>query len=61
MVMVGAFFVGHEAVAKVLIGTAGDDTLVENDRDERLTGRDGEDRLKAVKLGGFGRDEEGES
>jgi hypothetical protein len=51
--MVGAFFVGHEAVAKVLIGTAGDDTLVGNDRDERLTGRDGEDRLEAVKLGGF--------
>ena len=47
--MVGAFFVGHEALAKVLIGTAGEDTLVGTDRDERLTGRDGEDRLKAVK------------
>ena len=58
--MVGAFYVGHEALAKVLIGTAGDDTLVETDRDERHTGRDGEDRLKAVKLGGFGREEEGE-
>jgi hypothetical protein len=50
-VMVGAFFVWHEALAKVLIGTAGDDTLVGTDRDERL---------KAVKLGGFGREEEGE-
>jgi hypothetical protein len=47
--MVGALFVGHEALAKVLIGTAGDDELVGTDRDERLAGRDGGDRLKAVK------------
>jgi hypothetical protein len=59
-VMVAAFFVWHEALAKVLIGTAGDDTLVGTEGDERLTGRDGEERLKAVKLGGFGREEEGE-
>jgi hypothetical protein len=57
VVMVGALFVGQEALAKVLIGTAGDDTLVGTDRAERftgfrgadrLTGREGEERLKAL-------------
>jgi Ca2+-binding RTX toxin-like protein len=55
VVMVGALFAGHEALAKVLTGTGGEDTLVGTDRDDRftglrgpdrLTGRDGEDRLK---------------
>jgi hypothetical protein len=46
VVMAGALFVGQEAVAKVLIGTTGDDTLVGTDRDDRLKGRAGEDRLK---------------
>ena len=43
VVMAGALFVGQEAVAKVLIGTTGDDTLVGTDRDDRLKGRAGED------------------
>ena len=46
VVMVGAVFAAHEAVAKVLIGSGGDDTLVGTDRGDRLTGRDGEDYLK---------------
>ena len=55
VVMVGALFAGHQALAKVLSGTAGDDTLVGTDTNDRftglrgadsLTGRDGEDRLK---------------
>jgi hypothetical protein len=48
VVMVRALFAGQEDVAKVLTGTAGDDTLVGTDRDDRFTGRDGEDCLKAV-------------
>ena len=48
LVMAGALFAGQEVLAKVLTGTAGDDTLVGTDRDDRFTGRDGEDRLKAV-------------
>jgi hypothetical protein len=48
VVMVRALFAGQEALAKVLTGTAGDDTLVGTDRDDRFTGRDGEDRLKVV-------------
>jgi Ca2+-binding RTX toxin-like protein len=61
VVIVGALFAGHQALAKVLSGTAGDDTLVETDTNDRftglrgadnLTGRDGEDRLK----GGRGND-----
>ena len=55
VVMVGALFATHQALAKVLTGTEGEDTLVGTDRDDRLTGlrgsdrltgRDGEDRLK---------------
>jgi hypothetical protein len=42
VVMVGAFFAGHEAIAKVLTGTGGNDTLVGTHRDHRLTGRGGE-------------------
>jgi Ca2+-binding RTX toxin-like protein len=55
VVMFGAFFVGHEALAKVLTGTGADDTLVGTDGEDSLTGlrgrdglkgRDGKDRLK---------------
>ena len=46
IVMVGALFATHEALAKVLTGTAGDDTLVGTDGKDRLKGRAGEDRLK---------------
>jgi hypothetical protein len=41
VVMVGALFAGHQALAKILTGTAGDDTLV---------GTDGKDRLKGTAL-----------
>ena len=34
-VMVGALFAGHEAIAKVLTGTAGDDTLLGTDKEDR--------------------------
>src|SRR5215208_135713 len=55
VMMAGTLFAAHEALAKVLTGTAADDTLVGTNRDDRLTGlsghdsltgRDGEDRLK---------------
>ncbi len=46
VVLVGALFAGQEALAKVLTGTAGDDTLVGTDRDDRFTARDGEDHLR---------------
>jgi hypothetical protein len=36
VVMAAAFFAGHEALAKVLTGTAGEDTLVGTDRYDRL-------------------------
>jgi hypothetical protein len=45
VVMVGALFAGHQALAKVLSGTAGDDTLVGTDTNDRLTGLRGHDRL----------------
>jgi serralysin len=38
----GAFFAGQEALAKVLIGTGGEDTLVGTDMEDRLTGRGGQ-------------------
>jgi len=41
VVMVGAFFAGHQALAKALTGTDGDDTLVGTDSDDRLTARRG--------------------
>ena len=47
VVMAGALFAGQEALAKVLTGTPGEDTLVGTDRYDRLTGRAGEDSLKA--------------
>ena len=46
VVMVGALFTGQEALAKVLTGTAGEDTLLGTDGKDRLKGRAGEDRLK---------------
>ena len=45
VVMVGALFAGHEALAKVLTGTGGDDTLVGTVGNDHLDGRAGDDRL----------------
>jgi len=54
VVMVGApfFFAAHEAVAKVLTGTAGD-TLAGTEGDDRLKGGGGDDEIE----GGSGNDE----
>jgi Ca2+-binding RTX toxin-like protein len=46
VVMVGALFAGHEALAKVLTGTAGNDTLVGTDGKDRLDGRGGDDEIE---------------
>src|SRR5829696_8789015 len=46
VVMVVALFAGHEALAKVLTGTGGDDTLVGTDRDDRLVGRAVDDEIE---------------
>jgi hypothetical protein len=46
VVMVGALFATHEALAKVLTGTAGDDTLLGTDGKDRLKGRRGADHLQ---------------
>src|SRR5918995_1984696 len=46
VVMVGALSATHKALAKVLSGTSGEDTLVGTDRADRLDGREGEDSLK---------------
>jgi Ca2+-binding RTX toxin-like protein len=53
VVMVAAFFAGHEALAEVLTGTAGNDALLGTDRDDRLDGRGGDDEIE----GGSGNDE----
>ena len=45
VVMVLAFLAGHEALAKVLTGTAGNDTLLGTSRADHLTGLRGDDRL----------------
>jgi len=45
VVMLGAFFANHEALARVLTGTSGDDTLVGTDGSDRLTGLRGADHL----------------
>jgi Ca2+-binding RTX toxin-like protein len=45
VVMVGALFAGHQVLAKVLSGTAGDDTLVGTDTNGRFTGLRGADSL----------------
>jgi Ca2+-binding RTX toxin-like protein len=51
VVMVGVpFFVAaHEALAEVLTGTDGEDTLVGTDRDDRLVGTDRDDRLTGLR------------
>jgi Ca2+-binding RTX toxin-like protein len=46
VVMFGVFFAAHEAIAKVLTGTAGDDALIGTDLDDCLRGRAGNDYLK---------------
>jgi hypothetical protein len=46
LVMVGALFTGHEALARVLTGTGGEDTLVGTDGDDHIKGRAGEDGIK---------------
>jgi Ca2+-binding RTX toxin-like protein len=46
VVMVGALFAAHEALAEILTGTAGDDTLLGTDGKDRLKGRRGADRLQ---------------
>jgi hypothetical protein len=48
VVMVGGFFFAQQAIGKVLSGTAGEDTIVGTDREDRFTGHRGPDRLKAV-------------
>src|SRR5918995_833975 len=53
VVMVGALFATHEALAKVLTGTSGDDLLLGTDRDDRLKGGGGDDEME----GGGGNDE----
>jgi hypothetical protein len=45
VVMLGALFAGQEATAKVLTGTGGKDRLIGTDRENRFTGREGEDHL----------------
>jgi Ca2+-binding RTX toxin-like protein len=47
VVMVAALFAGHEALAKVLTGTGGEDTLLGTDGDDRLDGRGGDDEVDA--------------
>src|SRR5215213_4470749 len=49
VMMVGALFATHEALAKVLTGTGGKDTLLGTDRDDHLDGRggDGDDDVDA--------------
>ncbi len=62
VVMVGALFAGHEALAKVLTGTGGEDTLLGTDRDDRLDGRGGDDEIEGDggndRLKGRGGDDE---
>jgi hypothetical protein len=43
VVMLGALFAGQEATAKVLTGTGGKDRLIGTDKENRFTGREGED------------------
>ncbi len=54
VVMVGALlFTGHQALAEVVIGTEGDNTIVGTNGDDRLEGRAGDDTIR----GGGGNDE----
>ena len=46
VLMVGALFATHEALAMVLIGTSGNDTLLGIDGDDRLDGRGGDDEIE---------------
>ena len=46
VVMVGALCATHEALAKVLTGTSGDDMLLGTDGDDRLDGRGGDDEIE---------------
>jgi PIN domain nuclease of toxin-antitoxin system len=57
VVMVGAFFAAHEAVAKVLTGISGEDTLVGTARDNRLTGRGGDLASLGLSVVSFGEHE----
>jgi Ca2+-binding RTX toxin-like protein len=52
VVMLAACFAGHEALAKVLTGTGGDDTLVGTNGSDRFKGSRGNDHL----WGGRGND-----
>jgi LPXTG-motif cell wall-anchored protein len=45
VVTLGVLLATHQALAKVLSGTAGEDTLLGTDKDDRLKGRGGEDRI----------------
>jgi hypothetical protein len=53
VVTLGALLAGHQALAEVLTGTSGDDTLLGTDEDDRLDGRGGDDEIE----GGSGNDE----
>ena len=48
VVMVLALFTGQEALAKVLTGTAGDDTLVGTNGDDHIEGRAGTTQSKVA-------------
>jgi Ca2+-binding RTX toxin-like protein len=48
MVLAPPFFAAHEALAEVLTGTSGSDTLLGTDRDDRLKGSGGDDYLKRL-------------
>jgi Ca2+-binding RTX toxin-like protein len=52
VVTLGALLAGHQALAEVLTGTSGDDTLLGTDKDDRLDGRGGDDEIE----GGGGHD-----
>ena len=47
VVTLGALLAGHQALAEVLTGTSGDDTLLGTDEDDRLDGRGGDDEVDA--------------
>jgi Ca2+-binding RTX toxin-like protein len=46
VVMVGAFLAGQDALAEILTGTGGEDTLLGTDGDDRLDGRGGDDEIE---------------
>jgi Ca2+-binding RTX toxin-like protein len=62
VVMVGALFAGQEALAEVLTGTSGNDTLLGTDEEDYIKGRGGDDYLNGgggddTIEGGSGNDE----